>query len=269
LSPQLDWPANANISSIWKILGPLAKQYKNLSFADLIVFAAQVALEDTTNLTLPAFCPGRVDALDGEGSTYLQGYDYSGKNLTAGQIFIHKNTARGLNLREAVALQGRLRSKAFQLAHGYRGTWGESTVLSNAFFTTLLQPDTKWTCDNKDECKSSKGEVYMLTEDLALKWEPALFSIAEQYATNNTLFLMEFAWAWNKLVTADRFKGPYDNVCHATFPPRPTPSPTTAATPYGGIIGAGIGGLVLGALVVFIALRSSNRKSGEMYHRAS
>jgi catalase (peroxidase I) len=272
-SPQADWPENQGMDSVREILESVHKTYKNLSHADLIVLAAQVALEDTVNLTLPAFCPGRTDAEDGKGSEYLTAYNYTGAgmNLTAGQIFIHKNTLRGLNLREAVALQGRLRSQAVQITRGYRGTWGNSTILSNAYFKTLLEPDTKWTCNLKDECKSSKGEVYMLTEDLALKWEPSLFTIAEQYAENNTLFLMEFAWAWNKLVTLDRFKGPNDNVCRRT-PPGPTPGPTpaaAAATSYGGIIGAGIGGLVLGALIVFVAMRSSNKKDGEMYHRAS
>jgi len=107
-----------------------------------------------------------------------------------------------------------------------------------------------------------------MTEDLAMKWEPALFTIAEQYSNNKTMFLQEFAWAWNKMATADRYKGPNDNLCHPMFPPAPQPSPASADTPYGGIIGAGIGGIVLGALVVFIALRSSNKKNNEMYHRA-
>jgi catalase (peroxidase I) len=270
-SPQADWAENQGMDGVLKILETVHTQYKNLSHADLIVFAAQVALQDTVNLTLPAFCPGRTDADDGKGSENLKAYNYTGAgmNLTAGQIFIHKNIARGLSLREAVALQGRTRSLAVQKFHNYRGTWGDSTILSNAYFNILLAPDTQWTCDIKDECKSSKGEVYMLTEDLALKWEPSLRTIAEQFASNNTLFLMEFAWAWNKLVTLDRFKGPTDNVCRQSFPVTPTPQPTAASTPYGGIVGAGIGGLALGALIVFVAMRSSNKKNGEMYHRAT
>jgi len=105
----------------------------------------------------------------------------------------------------------------------------------------------------------------MLTEDLALRWEPSLFSIAEQYANNNTLFLTDFAWAWNKMMTIDRFKGSNGNICQQAVPPSPTPAPVAAPTPYGGIIGAGIGGLVLGALVVFCAMRSGNKKHEDMY----
>jgi len=267
--PQADWPENHKMDAVLDILTPVQKKFQNLSYADLIVLAAQVALEDTTNLTMPDFCPGRTDALDGKGSEFLTPYNYTGAgmNLTAGEIFIHKSLARGLSLREAVVLQGRLRSNAVQLARGYHGTWDNSTVLSNVYFKILLDPQTVWTCDFKDECKSSMGEVYMLTEDLALRWEPSLYDLAEQYASNNTLFLHDFAWAWNKLMTIDRFDGPQGNLCHTTAPPQPTPEPAAAATPYGGIVGAGIGGLALGAVIVFCAMRSSHSKNGD-YQRA-
>jgi len=147
--PQADWPENNGMNSVLTILGNLVGQYKNLSYADLIVLAAQVALEDNNNVTLPAFCPGRVDAADGKGSEFLNGFNYTGPgvNLTAAQIFIHKSVARGLTLQEAVVLQGRLRSKSIQMVRGYRGTWGDSTVLSNEYFRTLLDPMTTWTCD--------------------------------------------------------------------------------------------------------------------------
>jgi len=272
-SPEAAWPENQNMSSILAVLEPVHDAFKNLSYADLIVLAAQVALEDTANFTMPSFCAGRTDASDGKGSEYLSGYNYTapGLNLSASKIFIHKNTLRGLTLHEAVALQARPRSHAVQQAHGYRGTWGNSTVLSNAYFKTLLDPTTLWTCDLKDECQSSKGGVYMLTEDLAIKWDPSLYTIAEQYHANNTLFLIEFARAWNKLVTLDRFKGPTDNVCSTVVPPAPTPAPTpaaAAATPVAGIIGAGVGGIVLGAVVAFCVMRSG-KKNAEGYHRTA
>jgi len=255
------------MAAVLGILETVHRNYKNLSHSDLIILAAQVALEDAANLTLPLFCPGRTDAADGKGSELLTPYNYSGPgmNLTASQIFLHKNTLRGLSKREAVALQGRPRSNVIQKGLGYSGTWGNSTTISNEYFSILVNETTKWTCV-KDECKSSKGEIYMTMEDLAIKWDASLLAIADEYAANNDLFLMEFAWAWNKLVTADRFKGPTDNVCHPTFPPAPTPA-AAATTSYGGIIGAGIGGLVLGALVVFIGMRSGSKKNGEMYNR--
>lgn len=270
--PQATWPENLEMNKVLEILESVYTQFKakNLSHADLIILASQVALEDAANLTLPGFCPGRVDAADGKGSEYLNEYNYHGPgmNLTVSEIFIHKSTVRGLSLREAVALQARPRSKVIQVARGFSGTWGNSSVISNTYFSILLDPDTTWTC-KKDECQSSKDKnVYMTTEDLALRWEPSLRTIAEQYASNNTLFLRDFAWSWNKLVTNDRFKGPNDNLCHSRVPPgpSPSPSPSPAAVPYGGIIGAGAGGIVLGALVVFVMMRRSN-KSDEMYNR--
>jgi len=120
--PQADWRENTNMDKVISILGPVQAKFKNLSMADLIIFAGQVALEDTANFSLPYFCPGRVDATDGEASTYLGGYNYTGLNLTAGQIFIHKATAMGLSLREAVALRASPRSKVIQQGLGYRGS---------------------------------------------------------------------------------------------------------------------------------------------------
>ena len=154
-----------------------------------------------------------------------------------------------------------------QIARGYNGTWGDSSVISNTYFSILLDPDTTWTCV-KDECQSSKDEsVHMLTEDLALRWEPSLRTIAEQYASNSTLFLKEFAWAWNKLVTNDRFNGPSGNLCRSVAPAPPCPTPEAPATvPYGGYIGVGAGGIVVGALVLFVVMRRSDKQT-EMYNR--
>lgn len=107
-----------------------------------------------------------------------------------------------------------------QQALGYKGTWGNSTTITNSYFSTLLDPDTTWlhkkkkpvitcrkerkfvffisacrTCGTNGECQSSKDKnVYMLTEDLALRWEPSLRTIAEEFASNSTSFLREFAW---------------------------------------------------------------------------
>ena len=67
-----DWPVNAGVWDVLNLLAPVRDQYENLSWADLIVLAGGVALEDgAPGLKVP-FCPGRTDASDGNGSTNLQ-----------------------------------------------------------------------------------------------------------------------------------------------------------------------------------------------------
>lgn len=55
--------------------------------------------------------------------------------------------------------------------------------------------------------------LYMTGDDMVLKRDPELAAIAKQFATDNELFVQEFAAAWTKLMNADRFKGPTGNEC--------------------------------------------------------
>jgi hypothetical protein len=49
--------------------------------------------------------------------------------------------------------------------------------------------------------------------DLQLRWEPTLAAIAEEYASDEALFLQEFSDAWVKMMNSDRFDGPAGNLC--------------------------------------------------------
>jgi|EP01043_Picozoa_sp_COSAG02_P103217 catalase (peroxidase I) len=49
--------------------------------------------------------------------------------------------------------------------------------------------------------------------DLQLRWEPTLAVIAEEYASDEALFLQEFSDAWVKLMNIDRFDGPAGSSC--------------------------------------------------------
>jgi hypothetical protein len=192
--------------------------------------------------------------------------------MTVGQVFLHNAKAMGLTIREAVALRGRMRSKVLQLANGYRGSWNDNpAMLSNSYFRVLLDPNTVWTCTGtvlRGDCQSSRSaNVYMTMEDMALRWEPSLYAVADEFASNNTVFLQEFGWAWTKLVTMDRFSGPNGNLCHAKAHTPAVMPPDTPKPPIGGIIGAGAAGLVLGCLIGYLCLRKSARKNSE-YQRA-
>ena len=41
-----------------------------------------------------------------------------------------------------------------------------------------------------------------------IKWEPDMLAAAQDFASNNTVFMREFASAWNKIMIIDRFDGP-------------------------------------------------------------
>ena len=49
--------------------------------------------------------------------------------------------------------------------------------------------------------------------DLQLRWEPTFAVIAEEYASDEALFLQEFSDAWVKLMNNDRFGGPAGSLC--------------------------------------------------------
>ncbi len=71
LQPQASWPANKGMSEVMAVLKPVKDAFPNsLSWADLIVFASHVAIEDAASASgAPApkpFCPGRTDAPEDE-----------------------------------------------------------------------------------------------------------------------------------------------------------------------------------------------------------
>jgi catalase (peroxidase I) len=50
----------------------------------------------------------------------------------------------------------------------------------------------------------------MTAADMQILWSPALKNIAQQFASDNTLFLSTFVSGWTKMMNADRF-GACDN----------------------------------------------------------
>jgi hypothetical protein len=141
----------------------------------------------------------------------------------------------GLTVREWVVLHGRLRSSTYQIMQGYSGSWtSETTVLSNAYFGTLLNNTWQLQTSIGGLNEYASTSVYMTPEDVALIWDPEYLAIVQEYASNNTLFLEEFANAWTTLVNIDRFDGPTGNLCSniaAASVNIPTASPATNPPP--------------------------------------
>jgi catalase (peroxidase I) len=215
-APQSTWPNNIAMDKALSLLAPIQKQFENLSWADLIVLAGNVALDDATGSTPLSFCPGRTDATDGFGSSLLQAL--GNYNASMEQMRIEQHLI-GLTDREYVALQARLRSPMQMKRIGYSGSWTMTPyVLSNEYFTTLLSQT--WVQEMSPrglvQYRSESSFIYMTPLDLGIKWDTTYLAIAQDFAADNDMFLMEFASAWTKVMNIDRFDGPTGNLCNPT-----------------------------------------------------
>merc|ERR1719320_415472 len=222
-SPQKDWPVNKNINKALDLLNPIKESHgPNLTWADLIILAGNTAMEKAGGTPLP-FCGGRTDATDGLGSEFLSpkiSGDFS-ETLVQFQDYI---SISGLTKRGFLALQGAgyavgncedcdglyCRRDSFTGAHSH------SVPLSNIFFTTLLSevweshtiPST-----GKKMYKATGKDLFILRTDYLITLDPELLTIAQDFAQDNQQFLAEVATAWTQLSNADRFDGPFANIC--------------------------------------------------------
>lgn len=202
-SPEKEWQENEAMDKVLTLLQPIKNEFgSKLSWADLIVLAGTVALEDASGTTMD-FCAGRSDAEDGLGSEYLAPRSFTDPALTLSE----QRKLFWMSEREMVALQGRLRSVVQLEMKGFNGSYTtDPSELSNNYFKILLNND--WVKDSKvGQYKSVNGSLYMLDSDLVIKADSTLAAIAQEFAGNNTLFLEEFKSAWTKLLNADRYDG--------------------------------------------------------------
>lgn len=215
-SPEKDWPINAALDRALNALSVVQNQFeKGLSWADLIVLAGQVSLE-RSGAPKMKFCGGRTDASDGAGSKYLSpkvtGSESDALHLEEyGKIM-------GMSKRELVALVGGGHSLGSMHPNvsGYDGSWTtDPTTLDNSYFSNLL--DNTWSktksSAGKTQYKADGKDLYMLPTDVIFKYDAELQAIAQEFASDNEVFLAEFVAAWTKIVNADRFDGPGRNLC--------------------------------------------------------
>lgn len=218
--PESQWPVNAGITEALQLLQPLQAAFAPaLSWADLIVFAAQVALEQavpSTSTFQLTFCPGRTDATNGDGSEYLAPLLNGAANWTD---IKQRWDIMGFTQEEMVALSGRPRSPSLQAALGYQGSWTTNpSLLSNLYFNNLL--DLTWIQDPSLQSQylanATSPQLFLTQSDLQLYWEADPKAIAQEYASDNDFFLSNFASAWTKLMNIDRFNGPVENICDSS-----------------------------------------------------
>jgi len=214
-APQNTWQGYAGISSVLNLLQSIQSKYTGLSWADLIVYAGTLALNDP----LATFCPGRTDATDGTGLQYVSGKNFWSATIL--QMRIDENIT-GWNDTDVVVLSARPRSVVLLQQNGYQGTWATTnpSVLSNQYFMTL---STK-TWNNYTVVSSGYGEyqaqgstsLYMLQNDINLLNDPNYLALVNMYKSNNAQFLSDFRRSWTNLMNIDRYAGPTTNICWNT-----------------------------------------------------
>ena len=199
-------------NQVLNLLEPAKTAYPDISYADLIVMAGNTALTMGGDIEM-TICNGRVDAIESDDQiSILEPREYDGV-ITGVR---DRMKIMGLSLSHFVALAGRPRSPSHMVQLGYSGSYTEdSTSVSNAFYNILLTEtwqEVEGSGGAEYQAAGNPG-VYVLATDLALVWDPVFKAQVVRYAENNELFLDEFASAWTTLMNADRFDGPFNNLC--------------------------------------------------------
>jgi catalase (peroxidase I) len=243
--PYLSWDQMAGMREIIDTLTPVYEEFPDLTMADLIMFAGQVAVEEASGMTLE-FCPGRSDLTEfDEGWMDLDLLEYNETtSVQIIQVFKERYIVAGVSAEHAVALRARLRSESVMQDLGFSGNWGEQTTISNEYFRVLL--NNVWY-----ENPSVPGEyvsdtmpgAFMTQDDMVLSWDAALRAIAQAYLEDNEYFLTVFGEAWIKLSNNDRHDGPENMLCMASA--TSTSNNTDPVT----IIASVLAGLVIGGCV--------------------
>mgnify|MGYP005847224121 CR=1 FL=1 len=239
LEPQSNWEAN-NPDQLLKVLGILdrvqtdfnsaQKGNKKVSLADLIVLGGNAAVEKAAEkaghkLQIP-FYPGRTDALKEQTEVdsfdalepradgfrnYTKGY----KNVTDEELLIDKANLLTLTAPEMTVLFGGMRALNTNYDGSNHGVFThQSEVLTNDYFTNLLDLDTTWKAVNEEQTlfegsdrKTGERKWTGTRADLIFGSNSELRALAEVYGCEDAKdkFVKDFAKAWNKVMNLDRF----------------------------------------------------------------
>lgn len=95
-------------------------------------------------------------------------------------------------------------------------------------------------------------DLFALRTDLLIRFDPELASHAQDFASDNALFLDTFAAAWTKVMNQDRFDGPTGNICDAGCNDAKADPDTAFELGAEGIAGVAVGVALLLAVVVIV-----------------
>jgi len=237
LEPQKNWKVN-NPSKLSKIITALKKikeqfdnKNKSVSMADLIVLAGGVGVEMAAKksgykVNVP-FSPGRGDArqdqtdvnsfglLEPQADGFRNYLNGDKSIVSAEEKLIDKAQLMGLTAPEMTALIGGMRVLDTNFDASKYGVFTKKPgVLSNDYFTNLLDMNTTWKEIDKSEQtfigidrKTKKTKWKATRVDLIFGSNSQLRALAEVYACEDSKkkFINDFVAAWTKVMNADRF----------------------------------------------------------------
>ena len=242
LAPQKDWAVNepAKLAKVLDKLESIREEFNaaqtdgtRISLADLIVLGGNAAVEQAARrggqeIAVP-FIPGRTDATaemtDAESFDVLEPKadafrNYQSREVTAPgpELMVDKANLLSLTAPEMTVLVGGMRVLGTNVGGGPMAELGVLTdrpgTLSNDFFKNLLTMETVWeksdVCDffyNGLDRETGEQKWTATGTDLVFGSNAQLRGIAEVYAADDAdrKFVEDFAAAWVKVMTLDRF----------------------------------------------------------------
>ncbi|MGB0543564.1 MAG: catalase/peroxidase HPI [Longimicrobiales bacterium] len=239
LAPQKDWSVNQpeNLARVLSALESIQAGFngaqsggKQVSLADLIVLGGCAAVEQAAkdgghNVVVP-FTPGRTDASDehtdadsfdvldpiADGFRNYLGGEYS---VSAEELLVDKAQLLTLTAPEMTVLVGGMRALSANVDGSTHGVFTKRPgVLTNDFFTNLLDMGTAWSAASGDESifegrsRDSGDVAWTATRvDLVFGSNSQLRAIAEIYGQDDAgaRFVHDFVAAWDKVMNLDRF----------------------------------------------------------------
>ncbi len=237
LAPQNQWAANnpQELARVLKTLTTVQGDFnkslsggKKVSLADVIVLGGSAAVEkaakDAGHSVEVPFTPGRTDAsqemtdvnsfavLEPTADAFRNYYSDDSYGSPT-QMMVEKADLLTLTVPEMTALVGGMRVLNANAGQGKHGVFTDKPgTLSNDFFVNLLDMSTQWskasegTYEGKDRA-SGKVRWTATPVDLIFGSNSELRAVAEAYAASDgeAQFVEDFAAAWSKVMTLDRF----------------------------------------------------------------
>ena len=241
LAPQKDWEVN-NPAELSKVLGRLEEIQKSfngqpggkkVSLADLIVLSGSAAIEQAAkaagHIVVVPFTPGRVDASEAQTDVAsfapleptadgFRNYFRKGQRLSPAEMLVDRANLLTLTVPEMTVLVGGLRALNANAGQAKHGVFTDKPgTLSNDFFVNLLDMSTKWSKSSTSEgiyegVDRTTGKVKWTATpvDLVFGSNSELRAVSEFYAAADSKekFVKDFAKAWAKVMTLDRFDLP-------------------------------------------------------------
>ncbi len=239
LTPQKTWQVNdpEELAKVLKRLESVQQDFnraqsggKKVSLADLIVLAGSAAVEQAAkkagqDVQVP-FTPGRTDASQAQTDTNsfavlepaadgFRNYFSNGLGRSPAEMLVDRANLLTLTVPEMTALVGGMRALNANAGQSANGVFTDRPgTLSNDFFVNLLDMSTKWTKSSASEGvyegrDRKTGEVKWTATpvDLIFGSNSELRAVAEVYAADDgrQKFVRDFAGAWTKVMTLDRF----------------------------------------------------------------